>query len=331
MAYKQARVLQDIRLRAWDSGRLNLLKLAVQNLENSLNTSLNSPIVQTERRKISDQIPFVLDFAVRPGFRQVQCVWTAPPGLGGHPFRQLLFYEIQHDSTPSFASPTTIKTANPGITIAGLALGEEISLRIRVVNTLGDASIWSDAVTVTVAQSQIQQTALSDVSIRLEGPIGYWRTVFEGMFTPLDANAVINSNIALAALHFDTTQRRGAVNRKVLRSGPAYVQFRWRVGSLSNITGNFNLREVGQRTILSARPGLSTATNKSSVRNPLAFGSFITPFFELTPGTQAKIQLQAAKMPGSEWRGSTREGSIRISDPVFFMRSSKILEVLKDV
>lgn len=329
---KQARVLQDVRLRAWDSGRLNLLKLAVQNLENSLNTSLNSPIVQTERRKISDQVPFVLDFAVRPGFRQVQCLWTAPPGLGGHPFRQLLFYEIQHDSEPIFASPTTIKTAQTGITIAGLALGEFISFRIRVVNTFGVASTWSDTVTVRVAQSQIQQTDIADVSMRLEGPVGYWRTVSETTFTPLAANTAINASISLAGLHFDTDQRRSGVTRKTLRSGPAYVQFRWRVGNLSSITGAFELREIGQRTLLSVRPGFAdNSGDLSAVKNPLAIGTFVSPFFKLQPGVSGKIQLQANKMPGSEWKGSERERALLTSDPVFFLRNGKFIEILEDL
>lgn len=333
MAYKSGHVLGEVRLRNWDAGRLNLLKLAVQNLESSLNTSLNSPVVQTERRKVSDQIPFILDFAVRPGFRQVQCLWSAPPGLGGHPFRQLLFYELQHDSTPSFASPTTLQTANPGVTIAGLASGEEISFRIRVVNTFGDASTWSDTITVTVAQSKINQTSLAEVSMRLEGPVGYWRSVSENIFTPLAANAVVNAHIALAGVHFDTDRKRGAVTRKTLRSGPAHVQFRWRVGSLSNITGDFEMRELGQRTLLAVRPGFANdGGDLSATRNPLAFGTFVTPFFKLQPGIQGKVQLQAAKMPGTEWRGSEREESIsRTSDPVFFFRGGKILEVLEDL
>lgn len=332
MAHKSTRKLQDIRLRNWDAGRLNLLKLSVQNLEESLNSSLNSPIVQTERRKISDQVPFILDFNVRPGFRQVQCLWSAPPGLGGHPFRQLLFYEIQHDSSPVFSSPTTIQTANPGITIAGLASGELISFRIRVVNTFGAASVWSDTITVTVAQSKINQTLLEDVTIRLEGPIGYWRTVSENIFIPLAANAVVNSSIALAGLHFDTDQKRGAVTRKTLRGGPAHVQFRWRVGNLNSITNNYDMRELGQRTILSARPGFAlNSSNKSNARNPLAFGSFITPFFKLTPGVSGKIQLQAMKMVGTEWKGPERERAIATSDPVFFLRNTKLLEVLEDL
>lgn len=329
---KQARALQDVRLRSWDSGRLNLLKLAVQNLENSLNTSLNSPIVQTERRKISDQVPFILDFNVRPGFRQVQCLWSAPPGLGGHPFRQLLFYEIQHDSDPVFSDPTTIQTAQTGITIAGLALGELISFRIRVVNTFGVASTWTDTITVRVAQSQIQQTPLNDVTMRLEGPVGYWRTVSETTFTPLAANATVNASISLAGVHFDTDQKRGAITRKTLRGGPAHVQFRWKVGNLNPITNNYILTELGQRTILSVRPGFaSTSGDKSAIKNPLAIGTFVTPFFKLQPGVSGKIQLQAAKMPGTEWKGSQRERTLQTSDPVFFFRNAKLIEVLEDL
>lgn len=330
--FKTGRPSQEIRLRAWDGGRVNLLRLAVQNLESELNSSLGSAVVQTARRKVSDQIPFVLDFEVRPGFRQVQCVFSAPPGLGGHPFRQLLFYELQHDATPAFSDPTTIQTTQTTIAIAGFALGEERSFRIRVVNTFGNASVWTRTLTVTVAQSKIQQTSIADVDMRLEGPIGYWRTVSDSVYTPVDANACVNAHIALSALHFDVDRKREAVTRKTLRGGPASVQFRWRIGSFNSITQDFDLQEFGPRTLLSARPGFAlTSGDLADTKNPLAFGTFITPFYVKTAGTPVRIQLQAAKTPGSEWRGSQRERDLIISDPVVFVRNAQIIEVLRDI
>jgi len=329
--FKTARLNQEIRLRNWPSGRVNVLRLAVQQLEESLNSSLASTVVQTERRKISDQIPFILDLAVNPGFRQATATWSAPPGLGTHPLRQLLFYELQYDGDPTFASPTTVTTSQPNFAIAGVSLGSSLSVRIRVVNTFGDASIWSSVVSVTIAQSRIQQTLLDDITMRLETPVGVWKTILENDFNPVDAKLCINAQIALAGLHFDTDRMAGAVVRKTLYGGPSYAQFRWRIGSFNDATETFDLAETGQRTILSNRPGYTVASDKSSVRNPLAFGTFMTEFITITPGIEARVQLQACKLVGTEWLGETRSRSLQTSDPVVAVRSGKVIEVLQDI
>jgi hypothetical protein len=328
--YEVGRPLSDVRLRNWDTGRLAQLKLAVQRLEAEVNRTLSVSSRQSAKRQISDQVPFILDLDVAPGFRQATVSYVAPPGLGGHPLRQLLFYEIQHDTSPAFANPVILQTPNTNVTIAGLGLGETRSFRARVVSTFNQASQWSEVITVTLAQNKIQQTAVSDGSVRLTRGVGDWQTVFDQTYQPVDAKSCVNVHLGLACPHFDVEKKASGVTREDLYGGPAFVQLRWIIGTFNDFTLLFEFREEGPRSILSARPGVSTeATDFNSVRTPTAFGTFMSPFFKPTAGVETRVILQAAKMPGTEWLGPTRGRTLEISDPIIFSRRGQILEVLE--
>lgn len=332
--YKTGVPTQELRLRNWPAGRLNVLRLAVQRLETEVNKGLGNRVEQSQRRAFSDQVPFPLFLSAQPGFRQVQIDIGPAPGLGGHPRRQLLFYELQYDGSPAFPNPTIVETPQTHLVVGGLALGETISFRARVVNTFNEVSRWTETRTVTVAQSIIQQTELPTAGIRLENPVGSFQTIMEAVYQPLDAMACVNAHIAVLGPTFDVDRKRGAVTRKTLYGGPATVQLRWRIGLFNEETNVFDMREVGQRTLLSVRPGYSaetTASLLSNTRSPLAFGTFLTDWYQLTPGSLAKVQLQAAKCPGSEWLGPQRIRTIKTTDPVVFVREGQIIEVLQDV
>lgn len=332
--YKTGVPANDLRLRDWPAGRLNVLRLAVQRLEQEVNRSLGNRVVQSRKRLISDQVPFPLTLEVKPGFRQAEVNIGPAPGLGGHPRRQLLFYELQHDSSPAFPDPTILETPNPHIMIAGLGLGETRSFRARVVSTLNEASRWTDAVTVTVAQSQIQQSFFTDVTVRLETPIGAWQTILDDTYTPLEAMACLNFHIAVAGPTFDVDRLKNGVTRKTLFGGPGHVQFRYRLGQFNATTGTFNMEEHGQRTMLSVRPGFNSASTnaaRSAARNPLAFGAFVCPWYKRTAGTPVRVVLEASKCPGTEWLGPTRNRAIRTSDPIIAVRNAQLIEVLEDL
>lgn len=331
--YKTGVPTQELRLRNWPAGRLNVLRLAVQRLESEVNKGLGNRSEQSLRRKISGQVPFPLSLEVKPGFRQVEINIGAAPGLGGHPRRQLLFYELQHDASPAFPSPTIIQSAQKHIVLGGFGLGEVRSFRARVINTFNEASVWTETRTVTVAQSQIQQTGLSDVSVRLMEPVGEWQTILQEAYQPVEAQACINAHIAVMGPHHDVNRLRNGVQREVLFGGPASVQFRWQIGVFNEDVGSFQLREHGQRALLSVRPGYSAdvAPSLHLARNPLAFGTIITPWYKLPAGSLATVQLQASKVPGSDWMGPTRARAMQPTDPVVFVRNGQIIEVLEDL
>lgn len=329
--YKIGRPLSDVRLRNWDAGRLSQLKLTVQRLEAEVNKTQAASVKQSSRRKVTDQVPFIMDLSVNPGFRQVVVDFTAPPGLGGHPRRQLLFYEIQHASSSNFADPTILQTPNTHVNIAGFSLGETRSFRARVVNTLGEASPWTNTTSVQLARNQIQQTYLTDVNFRLVKEIGEWETVFDNIWQPVDSKACCNVHVALACPHFDVTQTGGGATR-TLYGGPASVQFRWKIATYNYATLGYDMKVKGVRAILSARPGYTAEADVNedynSVRTPTAFGTLMTPFFTPTSGVPMRVILEASKMPGSEWMGPTKARGLETSDPIVITRRGQIIEVL---
>ncbi len=330
--YKPGRPTSDQRLKDWDTGRLSLLRLAVQRLETEVNRSMSNSALQSKKRKFSKYVPFVLDLRVNPGFRQASLDWSAPPGLGGHPRRQLLFYEVQHDSSAAFADPTILHTASTNINVAGLGLGEVRSFRIRVVTTLREVGKWSDVNTVTLARSKIQQTLLTDVTMRLTGDVGEWTTVLANAWQAVDSKACLNAQIAVACPHFDVT-KKGGNGSQILRGGPAAVQFRWRVGPYNFNSDDYDTHEEGPRTIMAARPGYSDEANNgedyNSVRTPTAFGTFMSPFWKPVSGIYNAVVLEAAKLPGSEWKGPELERDLEVSDPLIIVRRGQVIEVLE--
>lgn len=337
--YKVGRPVQDVRLRNWDAGRLSQLKLAVSRLESAVNESLGASVQQSARRKVSDRIPFILDLSVSPGFRQAVVDFTPPPGLGGAPDRQLLFYEIQHDNNLSFASPEVIQTPQDHILVSGLGLGETRVFRARVVNTFNSASVWTSPIIITMARGKIQQTAITDTQLRITNDVGQFQTIATINYQPVGGAITLNAHMSLAVPTFDITKKLpNGTTSEMLRSGPASCQYRWQLGIRNLFTNKFDFRSIGERGLLSARPGYSTEEStpeaeegKSSIKTPLAFGTFMTPFFRpINDRGVIKFRLQAAKTPGSEWRGTEADRDLLISDPLFFIRQGQIIEVLED-
>lgn len=186
------RPTSGLNLRQWDSGRLSTLKLAIQRLETAANQSLASSSVQSRQRTVTNKIPFPINVTVNPGFRQAEINFPLPPGLGNHPERQLLFYELQHDSSASFPDPTTVTSPQRHIVVSGLGIGEVRSFRVRVVSTLNKVGPWSQTRTVQLAFSPIQITRLintikgvNDEGSRLTAPIGQFQIIFEGTYQPI--------------------------------------------------------------------------------------------------------------------------------------------------
>ncbi len=336
--FKVGRPLQEVRLRNWDAGRVSQLKLAISRLEDEVNRTLPASVQQSARRKVSDQVPFILDLRVEPGFRQVILNFTPPPGLGGGPRRQLLFYEIQHDDDLGFGSPTVIQTPQTNLLISGLGLGETRAFRARVVSTFQEASTWTDTIVSTTARGKIQQTTIPDTQVRLTNDVGQFQTLFTMDYQPVGGAVTLHSQLSLATPHFDVTKKNpDGTTSEVLRSGPASAQFKWQIGTLNESTLIFDFSNIGERCLLSARPGFSdeettpaASQGKSGIKTPMAFGTFMTPFFRpISDRGIIKLRLQAAKIPGSEWQGPESTAALNISDPMFFIRQSQVIEVLE--
>lgn len=322
--YTKIRPLQDVRLRNWDAGRLAQLKLVVSRLESAVNETAPATVSQSQARIISDQVPIIIDLDVTPGYRQFTIDFSVPPGLGGHPFRQLLFYEIQHDSSPGFTNPTIVQTPQRHISIGNVGIGEIRYFRARVVNTENYAGLWTRTIGAQAARGVFATTQLDNRQIRLETSVGDWQTIFRERYTPAGGAITLNVHIAMIGVQRDVTITNPGGGSYTLFGGPGHIQFRWRVGVTNPITLVTTFREFGERSILAARPGY---TGVEIGKAPLAYGTFMSPFDRFGSGDEIIFELQAAKMPGSEWLGGQSERSMQISDPLIFTRNGTILEV----
>lgn len=322
--YQKIRPTQDIRLRNWKPGRLAQLKLVVERLESEINRTAPATVAQSAARKVSDQVPIIIDFSVIPGFRQFTADFSLPPGIGGHPFRQLLFYEIQSDSTPAFNSPSVVQTPQRHISIGDVGLAETRYFRARVINTENYAGPWTRTVAATSAAGIFSTTPFDDQKIRLETAVGDWQRVTIVPYTPTGGAITLNVHIAVAAIPKDVTVTNPRGSTYTLFGGPAHVQFRWRIGVTNPITLITSFREIGERTMLAARPGY---TGVKTGKSPLAFGAFMTPFDRFGSGSEVKFELQASLVPGSEWKGGQSERSMQTSDPMLFTKNGTVVEV----
>lgn len=324
--FEVGRPKQGARLRSWPAGRAAELRLMISRLEDAVNNSLGAKIKQSEKRAYNPEIPFIIDFEVTAGFRQFEIQFPLPPGVGGtgrgsgrlgyatHPDRQLLFYEIQHDSTSAFADPTIVETAQNHIVIGGAGLAETRYFRARVVNTKFQVSQWTDTTSATTAQGRIITANIKDVSDRLVNPVGEWQTIMSRSYTAINGAVCAQSQLSVGACQTDSG---------TYKSGPGIVQFRW----MLDIGDGDGFREWGDRTAMAACPG---NTQTKTGRAPLAFGTFISPFCYPEDNTSIRVLLQAKKRPGSWWNGGDGSGSKQVADPMIFSRNAKLLEVLEE-
>jgi hypothetical protein len=328
--YTIARPQNEIRLRDWDAGRLSQLRLAVSRLETEINKTLGASVSQSERRVVTDRVPFIIDLTLSPGYRQIQIDYSPPPGLGGAPDRQLLFYEIQHADNAGFANPSIIQTPQNHVVIGGLGIGEQRFIRARVVNTVNKASTWASS-DATTARGKIIQTDLPVIKNgkRLTLDVGKWQTIFEQSYSPVGGAITLNLQLALANISSDVVVKdEGLVTRAIYRGGPATVQFRWEVDTFNDTINDFITGDLGQRTLLSMRPGQAVAGGESPA--PLAFGTFMSPFIRPASGSNIKFRLLAAKVVGSEWKGPDQASALTVSDPFLFAGNGKVIEILEN-
>jgi hypothetical protein len=340
--FKVGRPSQQVRLRNWPAGRAAEFRLMATRLERGLADTMGARVKQRATRKLSDNVPIIIEFNVNPGFRQFQLNFPPPPGLGGagrgvapHPDRQLLFYEIQHDARPWFPDPTTIETPQNDIILSGAGLSETRYFRARVVSTKFHVSLWTPTEAATTAAGSMIVTPIRDTQTRLTSSFDTWRTIQTRTYLTTGGAVTVTAHISAGAIQEDVTQAKAANGLGLFRSGPAMVQFRW----LIDVGDGGGDRNWGDRTLLSARPGYtgtlimgtrSGDETKYLGKAPLAFGTFMAPWSR--PGTSRtiKIQLQAKKLPGSKWKGGEGSDAMRESDPMIFFRNGRVIEILEE-
>lgn len=321
------RPIQEIRLRNWPAGRQAALRLMVSRLEEVALASLASQTLKNTKRKFNANIPNIIEFDVKAGFRQFEVSFPIPPGLGGagrgltpHPDRQLLFYEIEHSTSAAFTDSTIVNSPQNHLIISGAGLGETRFFRARVVNTKQEAGPYTATISSTAAGGRIIQTAIPSANDRLVTDFTTWKTITRKTYTPANGKVMLMAHLAVGGLQSDVTNNQGVT----YRGGPAHVQFRW-TRDIGDGNGDKEIGD-GLRCVMSAVPGYTgTVFGKA----PEAFGTFMTSFLDLGD-TATVFKLQARKRANSRWKGGDGSGALTISDPMIFVRNGQILEVIEE-
>ncbi len=142
--YTIGRPIQDVRLRNWPAGKVAQLKRAVELMETELNKTMATQVNQGQARVLSAKVPKVTGLAVSAGFKNFLITFNASKGI-----QDLLFYEIQKDSSPKFSSPTTYTIPQTTLTIPTTVEHEAVWFRVRVMNSKFEVGPWSKTVNAT--------------------------------------------------------------------------------------------------------------------------------------------------------------------------------------
>ena len=148
--YTIGRPLQEVRLKNWPAGKVAQMKRAIEMLEEQLNTTISSQIEQGAKRVVSSRVPKITGLAIATGFKSFSISFNDAKGIS-----DLLFYEIQKDSTSSFADPTTYTIAQTTLTIPTATERERIYVRVRAMNSKFEVGPWS-ATTTAVGSSNFR-------------------------------------------------------------------------------------------------------------------------------------------------------------------------------
>lgn len=277
--YTLGRPLQNVRLKNWPAGRVSLIKTAIQRLEGILNTSSGSQINQPDKRVISNRVPSILDLTVRAGVRNFQVTFTDPQGLD-----DLLFYEVQHDTSSVFSNPSTLTTAIPSLSVGGVAGGVTRFIRARPVNSKFQAGPWSETETFTTANFRINTTRVGQGSLVTFATAGYDIWTDLGSTTYTATGGTVSATIQVALRVDEDTPVAGADS---FRRSTATIEFRILRDGVEKGKGRISAQANSDDT---SATGTATGTAVDCVLS----GCIVTAFEDLVAGSysytvQAKV------------------------------------------
>lgn len=258
------RPLQNVRLTNWPAGRVAQVKTAIQRLESILNTSAGTQINQPSKRELSNRVPIVQNVTVRAGVRNFQVTFPDPQGID-----DLLFYEVQHDTSEVFSNPTTLETAIPSISVGGVEGGVARFVRVRAVNSKFRVGPWSETSTFTTADFRINTTRVGQGSLTTVATASYdtWIDLASTTYTAVGGVVSVTTLVAMR-FNEDTPIAGGATTRR----STAALDFRVLRGGTELAIG----RVAAQA---------NSDDGSASANQVLIAGSLVTPFESLTGGS----------------------------------------------
>jgi hypothetical protein len=189
--YTRGGLIGDVRLTDWPAGQAAQLKTAVQKLEAQLNTTMASQVNQGQKRVFNPKVPKVTGLTVNPGFKNFHVFFNAAKGI-----TDLLFYEIQKDSTSSFANPIVYTQPQTTLTIPTTAEHETVFFRVRVLNSQFEVGPWSSTQSATGSSNfriSVTRQARQATLLPWATP-DIWIDVASATYSPSAASMCINTH-----------------------------------------------------------------------------------------------------------------------------------------
>lgn len=257
--YSVGSIMAEVRLRDWPAGKVAQMKLAIQRLEEAVNFTIAAQVKQGTARIFSTRVPKITDFNVAPGFRSFQLDFTTPKGIV-----DLLLYEVQHDTSGAFPSPTTLTFTDTHVVLAGDPTVEETRFfRIRVINSKFEAGPWSDIESATSTPFKIVINRNAQVEVTIV-PANYdeWVDIATKSYVSTGGPISISAHVGTDLERDDFGVRGGTIEWRILRDD-------------MEIPG----------------AGIARTAGAGANVNIVDYASLITPFEDLAQGTyEYKVQ-----------------------------------------
>jgi hypothetical protein len=168
------------------------LELRLRNIERQLTLkSVANPDSDETQIVAGSDIAAPTGLKLVNGVEEIQVTWDAAP-IGN-----LKHYEVQNDTDSGFSDPTITKTQQTLQNFTSLTAETTYYVRVRAVNTDGDAGAWTGSLNTTTAQvvnADLADRAVSTGKVQLEataklstgsaaGPISLTTTAWKELVT----------------------------------------------------------------------------------------------------------------------------------------------------
>lgn len=314
--YTIGRPSQDVRLRNWPAGKVAQLKNAIQVLEDQLNTAMATQIAQGDKRVFNSRVPKVVNIVVSAGFKNFQLHFDEAKGIS-----DLLFYEIQKDTSSSFPNPTTQFTTQTSITIPTTTERENVNFRVRVVNSKFEFGPWSSTASATGSSNfRITVTRKDRQTVNITWVNrGTWVDVAGVDYTPTNASTFLNLhagvNTTVATSATDELNNTNCVIFRILRNGVEFTN-------------------AGRMTVISAANfTLNDATYDNRIFEEAQIGTLITPM-ESFLGNESTVSYTLQAMidsTRSSRNNATHPASPNNADAVIIIDLFDVVEIVEAV
>jgi len=323
--YQLGRPTQEVRLRNWKPGQAAQFKKSIEILEGELNIAMAAQVDQGGKRVFVASIPKVTGLSVTAGFKSFQIKFNPAKGI-----QNLLFYEVQKDTSSSFANPTVYTIPQTTLTIPTGNERETIYIRVRVINSKFQVGQWSAIDSATGSSNfRINTTRGDRTTLEIDtADFNTWIDVQTLLIPTTTAAISVSAQPGVRArMSFETTAAPPSRRRN------SYYTIKFRL-----LKDGIEYTNAGQSTIFATSIYQNDAEeggNAEYKEETTVFGVIISPLVTYTNSETVEFILQAYVLQDSgtwEFTGSSDQDFNLfqvIDNPIVVIDNFDVLEVIQ--